>query len=171
MRIHTVLKKLDDFAKQLQEWGLIFTATAMVLLTFWQVIARYVLALSVPYAEEIARLMIVWCIFIGGALATRKSEHVRVEAFLNMMPKAFRIFFEVLSYVLIIIFACVMIIYGGKYVVQIWEDRSTSLGYSRGWFFLPNIISGVFIAVYAATNLISYICKCFLKSDHTEGDA
>ena len=73
MKAAKIFDKIDAVIAQILEWALIITAAGMILLTFWQVIARYALELSVPYAEELARLMIVWCIFIGGALANRKS--------------------------------------------------------------------------------------------------
>jgi len=56
---------------------LIIMVSAMVLFTVWQVLCRYVLLISVPYAEEFARLAIVWCIYIGAALLFHQSHTVK----------------------------------------------------------------------------------------------
>ena len=164
MKAAKIFDKIDAVIAQILEWALIITAAGMILLTFWQVIARYALELSVPYAEELARLMIVWCIFIGGALANRKSEHVRVEAFVNLMPKFLQNILMVLSHLLIIVFAYVLTVYGYQYVLRILPDHSTSLGYSREWFFVPNIVAGVITIFYSVVNLIRDIRGFFKKT-------
>lgn len=165
-----IFDKIDSITVRLLEWVLILTASAMVLLTFWQVIARYLLQISVPYAEEIARLMIVWCIFIGGALANRKSEHVKVEAFTNLLPGFLQKLFSLLAQLLIIAFSYAMIVYGQQYVLRVWPDCSTSLGYSRGWFFIPNVVAGVITMIYSILNVIHIIRSFFVKAEKTSSE-
>ena len=71
-----ILKKIDQILLKVSNVFLVFTIIAMVGFAFWQVIARFVLKIPTAYAEEFARLAIVWCILIGGAMAVRKNEHI-----------------------------------------------------------------------------------------------
>ena len=100
-----ILKKIDQAVVILSNAFLIFTIIAMVGFAFWQVVARFLLKIPTAYAEEFARLAIVWCILIGGAMAVRKSEHIRVDSLTRILPKFVQIILELISQVLIVIFA------------------------------------------------------------------
>lgn len=69
--------------------GLIFGI--MVLAVFSQVVIRFVLPfvgiyLSVPWTEELARYLMIWSVFIGGALAARHAELLAVDALVFAIP-------------------------------------------------------------------------------------
>lgn len=50
----------------------------MLVTTIAQVLFRYVLAISVPWTEEVARWLYVWVIFLGSALALRERIHLKI---------------------------------------------------------------------------------------------
>lgn len=148
------LKKLDHILVILQEWFLIFTVIIMVGMIVWQVLARYVLYIPVPYAEEFARLAIVWCIFIGGALACRLEEHAMVEILIKNLPRAVKFIDQVLLYLLMLVLTYVMIRFGWKYYHIASDDYTTSLHYCRNIFYLPCVISGIMMMIYTVINLL-----------------
>lgn len=78
-------KKLLD--QKLEEWFLVATMVAMVVLIFTQVITRYVFESSLSWSEELARYIHIWQIWIGASFAIRKKEHIKVEAFKNLLNK------------------------------------------------------------------------------------
>jgi tripartite ATP-independent transporter DctM subunit len=45
-----------------------------------QIIGRHVLRQPIPWTEEVARLLLVWLMCVGGVLALRRGEHPRVTA-------------------------------------------------------------------------------------------
>ena len=49
-----------------------------------QVIGRHVLHRPIPWTEEIARLLLVWLMCVGGILALRHGHHPRVTALLRL---------------------------------------------------------------------------------------
>ena len=59
-------------------WGLAF-------IVFLQFFTRYVLNDSLAWTEEIARYGLMWVVFIGGAVVTRKNTHIAVELLSNLM--------------------------------------------------------------------------------------
>ena len=59
-------------------WGLAF-------IVFLQFFTRYVLNDSLSWTEEIARYGLMWIVFIGGAMVTRRNTHIAVELLSNVM--------------------------------------------------------------------------------------
>lgn len=59
-------------------WGLAF-------IVFLQFFTRYVLNDSLSWTEEIARYGLMWIVFIGGAMVTRRNTHIAVELLPNVM--------------------------------------------------------------------------------------
>ncbi len=159
-----ILKKIDKAIVKLCEIFLVISIIAMVGFAFWQVIGRFLLKLSTPYAEEFARLAIVWCIMIGGALAVRKNEHIRVDSLTRILPKSIQFILELFSYVLVLIFTVYITKYSYAYVLATAEDFTTSLGYCRNIFFVPGIIFGVITILYTIVNIILLV---YNKINHT----
>ncbi|MEW6034277.1 MAG: TRAP transporter small permease [Chloroflexota bacterium] len=51
----------------------------MTAATLYEVVHRYWLRGSVPWTDELSRLLLVWMIFLGAALVTRVGGHIRVD--------------------------------------------------------------------------------------------
>ena len=151
------LKFIDRTIVRITNSLLLFFLSAMVLLIAWQVLCRYVLYISVSYAEEFCRLAVVWCIFLGAAYAVRRNEHICVEALYNVLPGPVKSFCDALAYILLIILSVIMFRYGILHSIKVWPDRQTSLRYSMSFFVIPCTVAGVQIFVYAAVNLGNHI--------------
>ena len=50
-----------------------------------QVIGRHILRQPIPWTEEIARLLLVWLMCVGGIAGLRYSQHPRVTAFVRLL--------------------------------------------------------------------------------------
>jgi TRAP-type C4-dicarboxylate transport system permease small subunit len=136
-----------------------FFVLAMVMLIVWQVIARYWLHISAPYAEEFARLAIVWCIFLGATVAVRYEEHMRVDVLCLHFPRPVRFVTQIIIYLMMITLAVVMIVYGIKFYRATANDFATTLGYGRNIFYLPTPVCGVLILLYSIGNCVKFILQ------------
>lgn len=144
-----MLQKLDAFMIKAQNAAIIALVVIMVSMTLWQIVTRYFLHISAPYAEEFARLAIVWCIFIASSLAVRLDEHIQVDILIDKLPKGARLALRLLTHLLIMGFAVVMIVYGVHHYRMTANDMATSLGYGRNLFYLPVPVSGAIIFLYS----------------------
>ncbi len=62
-------------------------ATMVFALTL-QVFMRFVLSSSLAWTEELSRYSFIWSVYMGGVLAVKHSQHVRITAqFLIFPPK------------------------------------------------------------------------------------
>lgn len=104
------------------EEGLIALLLAgMTLLTFVQVIARYVFNYSFVWALEVVGVMFAWLIFIGMSYGVRVGAHIGVDALVKVLrPKAARTV-SVVAAALCLVYALIVTFGGFQYVRKIYE--------------------------------------------------
>ncbi len=68
-----------------EDWLAFVIFWSLALIVFLQFFTRYVLNDSLAWTEEIARYGLMWVVFIGGAMVTRRNTHIAVELLSNVM--------------------------------------------------------------------------------------
>ncbi len=87
---------------------------AVVVVVLTGVVARYVFAISLPWAEEVARKLLVWLTFMGAAAATAKRSNIRVDTLYGRLKGRSRLGLEALAIVASIL----------ALVILIWASRA-----------------------------------------------
>jgi TRAP-type C4-dicarboxylate transport system permease small subunit len=68
-----------------EDWLAFAIFWSLAFIVFLQFFTRYVLNDSLSWTEEIARYGLMWIVFIGGAMVTRRNTHIAVELLSNVM--------------------------------------------------------------------------------------
>jgi TRAP-type C4-dicarboxylate transport system permease small subunit len=68
-----------------EDWIAFVLFWALAFIVFLQFFTRYILNDSLAWTEEIARYGLMWVVFIGGAVVTRRNTHIAVELMSNLM--------------------------------------------------------------------------------------
>ena len=68
-----------------EDWIAFILFWSLAFIVFLQFFTRYVLNDSLAWTEEIARYGLMWVVFIGGAMVTRRNTHIAVELVANIM--------------------------------------------------------------------------------------
>jgi TRAP-type C4-dicarboxylate transport system permease small subunit len=68
-----------------EDWLAFVIFWSLAFIVFLQFFTRYVLNDSLSWTEEIARYGLMWVVFIGGAMVTRRNTHIVVELLSNVM--------------------------------------------------------------------------------------
>jgi TRAP-type C4-dicarboxylate transport system permease small subunit len=68
-----------------EDWLVFVIFWSLAFIVFLQFFTRYVLNDSLAWTEEIARYGLMWVVFIGGAMVTRRNTHIAVELLSNVM--------------------------------------------------------------------------------------
>ena len=68
-----------------EDWLAFAIFWSLAFIVFLQFFTRYVMNDSLAWTEEIARYGLMWVVFIGGAMVTRRNSHIAVELVSNVM--------------------------------------------------------------------------------------
>src|SRR3979411_2621182 len=70
-----------------EDWLAMIVCWTLAFIVFLQFFTRYVLNDSLAWTEEIARYGLMWVVFIGGVVVTRRNTHIAVELLSNVMKR------------------------------------------------------------------------------------
>ena len=126
----------------------------MIVITFLQVVFRYVLTAPLPWSEEAARYCFVWIVFLGAALGLERGVHLGVDLLVNRMPPGMRRNTAVASNICIAGFALI-IIYASAPVLQLnaWQ-HSPALGIQMSYVYVAIPVSMALIALIALLRVV-----------------
>lgn len=81
-----ILKKLDKGLCTIEEVLMSVAMLAMCIVVFVAVVLRF-MNVAWSISDELARYLMIWCIYIGVIAATREKAHVGVEVLVGFLPK------------------------------------------------------------------------------------
>ncbi|MFZ5946171.1 MAG: TRAP transporter small permease [Bacillota bacterium] len=96
-----------------------FLLIAIMMITFWAVITRFIFNDASTWAEEAARYLTIWSVFIGASLGVKKGAHIGVEAFVMILPKKLRQYIDILINLVCIGFCFAIAYIGYDYLLKL----------------------------------------------------
>jgi TRAP-type C4-dicarboxylate transport system permease small subunit len=121
------MKKFFDFLEQILKVALVFLLATMTIVVVIGIVARYILLISIPWTEELARYLMIWTGFFGFGVAYRKKELISVKLFVDRLPPNLLRIALFVSDILCSIFLVIVVVYGIKLCLQNMYQFSPSL--------------------------------------------
>ena len=87
---HGAISPRSSFDRGL-EWAIALLVVAQAAVVGLQVLARHVVREPYPWTEEVARLLLVWLMCVGGIAALRYNQHPRVTALVRLFSPPHRL--------------------------------------------------------------------------------
>jgi C4-dicarboxylate transporter DctQ subunit len=116
------MKWLDRF----EEWTVVVMLSLMTLLTFSQVVMRYVFNAGYTWALELTTIFFAVMIFVGISYGVRVGAHIGVDALVKLMPPRLRRASSVVVVLLCLVYAG-LVIYGSFIYVSKMHDVGVEL--------------------------------------------
>lgn len=116
----------------------------MTILTFANVVARYVFSASFSFSEEITTYLFVLLSLIGSAAAARRKAHLGFTAILDLMSSGVKRAITMMSYTLAFLFSSALFYYGLNMVSSQMRRGQVTAGMQ--W---PEWIFGAFVPLGA----------------------
>jgi len=129
---------------------------AMLVLVNAQIVFRFVLSISVPWTEEVSRLLFVWGAFLGAAVGMREGTQITIDTLPEILgPRGKRVVGWIvgpISFVIIVFlfFASIPL------VISVWPTTLATVDWiSNGWAYLAFTVSFGLMIVYALVPLVA----------------
>ncbi len=124
----------------------------MLACVVWQVVGRYFLNSSTSFTDELSRFLFIWVSLLGAAYVLGKRGHIAITGLIDMTPRGVRRGIDILIAALVIVFALVVLGWGGWLLVE----RNLRLGQVTPAMLVPVAyvyliipLSGLLTAIYA----------------------
>lgn len=124
----------------------------LVICTTSQVIFRLV-ADALTWSEELSRYLLVWGTFFGATMAYRRGSHIAITFVINCFKPRVRAVFVVLSYLLSMVFFCIVAWYGWQMIKMQIFQISPALSIPMQYVYLSIPISMLIMVIHAAAGI------------------
>ena len=107
------MPKLEDrIINVLEKIVATICVVSMVVVLFLQVFTRYVLRAPLYWSEELARIILIWSVFLGADLSFRSGTHMRINILSKKLPKPLRMVSNIIAKITVTAFSAVLIFHG-----------------------------------------------------------
>ena len=158
------MRKIWD---NLEEFIIIPLIFAMSFIIFIQVIARYVFHNSLTWSEELARYLFVWLVYFSVSFTARRQKHIRIDAAINLYPKAMRPIIEIVSEVIVLAFSVFIAVTGVTVFQKIeWSGQmSPAIGLPMQFVYAAPMVGMALTAIRQLQCIIEKIGKLGYPED------
>ena len=134
--------------------------TAMVILTTYQVITRYVFNAPSTWSEELVGYLFAWSTLFGAAIVSGERGHMNIPIIVDMAAPGLKKLLLSLGEIIAFLFSMVILVYGGMQITSLAMGQMTSsLGVAVGVFYVVMPICGVVNMIYTILNIVEILGK------------
>jgi TRAP-type C4-dicarboxylate transport system permease small subunit len=145
-------KKQKGFAKQPLELSLCVILVLIVLVTFTQVLFRYIFRLSLAWSEEVARYLFLWLAALAAAYAFKTKSHFALRFLVDRFGKRLRSIVETLVAFVISGFLAIFIWKAVEYTWGMAKQVSPSIQMSMAIPYSSVVVGGILMLYYVLKN-------------------
>ena len=160
------MKTFEHYFVATNKWMLVIMLAVMSLIIFANVVLRYTTNVSIEWAEEVARHLMIWLTFIGCGPVLRYGGHIAVENLQDTLPRPLAIAMRLVIALLLTGLFVFFIWFGLEYMdrTQYQQTPATQISFAFIYAALP---------VGAAMTLIHWllIIKAYVLDREFAADA
>ncbi|MDR2392294.1 MAG: TRAP transporter small permease [Planctomycetota bacterium] len=149
------MEKIDGSIRLVERLLICGAFIVMVLVTFAQVVARFIFRDPISWTEELARFLFVWITLIGSAHAIAFGKHFRVDFLIGRFSPALQKRIEYAIVAFVFAFASIMIAYGCSVSWRTRFQISPALELPMSYPYLCIPVAGLFIVIHLVSGLFA----------------
>src|SRR5690625_460045 len=116
-----VLRKIDKLWSEIEKGILSITTIAMSIMLIGNALSRYLFSKSWGFTEEIGQLAVIVMTFMGIGYAARKSMHIEMSGFFDLLPKKYQRYLKIFINIGTAIVMLICAYFGFQYVIHLFE--------------------------------------------------
>jgi TRAP-type C4-dicarboxylate transport system permease small subunit len=136
-----------------------FVTLSFFLLTFFQIVMRYLLNHPIYGIEEAVVVLVIWTCALGMAIVYWNNEHPKLTVLMDWLPSFIRITMHYVTSIIVFILGW-FFAKGGMYLfkVQLKVAPVGGLPFCKAYYYaLPLIVAGILLLIMSAVRVFRYI--------------
>ncbi|MTI61937.1 MAG: TRAP transporter small permease [Firmicutes bacterium] len=126
------MERINRYINTVEEYVVEYFVVLLVGLVFLAAALRY-LGTPIVWSVDLAQLLFVWIVFLGGDQALRSNNHIGVDFFIGFLPKKYQRVIYFFHYLLIAVFLIGIGIYGIELTIRNYSRTYNTLGISYSY--------------------------------------
>ncbi len=133
---------------RLVEVLIVLSAGIIVTVVTIEVFLRYVMGRSLIFTDELCRYLMVWLVFLGGAIAVRDGAHIRINVLVKRLDPRMRRFVQVAALLLTTTFLVIVTVEGIKILPRQLYQMCITMDISMFYFYLAIPVGSVLMIIF-----------------------
>lgn len=158
------LRLLSRFVEGL----VILGATVIVTIVTIEVVLRYIFGLSLIFTEELARYLMVWIVFLGGALAVKDDSHIRINVLVQRLSPRLGRLVRITAHGLTMLLLVVLTVEGTKILPRQLDQMCITIDTSMFYFYLAIPVGSILMIIFILPRIRDSISRRPEKYEPTE---
>jgi len=130
-----------------------------------EVILRYVVKHSRIFTEELSRYLMVWIVFLGGALAVRDEAHIRINILVKRLNPTLGKAARLLAHGLVLIFLVIVAVEGIRILPDELRQMCITIDLALFYFYLAIPVGAILMIVYLLPVIRATLAERFTAGD------
>ncbi|MBS7525278.1 TRAP transporter small permease [Fusibacter paucivorans] len=148
-----MIRKIDQMIVLLIKAIMGSSTLLLSVVTFYQVISRFILKTPIAWGQDIIRLCFVYLVFWGGAYCVREREHLNIDIMLTMVSPKIRKWMELVINVILCFFFAFLIYYGTVFMISGSSQSAPYLSIPMSYYYLALPSSAVLMLYFQIQNI------------------
>jgi len=135
----------------IEDWLSVLIMAGLALITFANVIVRYMTDSSFAWTEEISVFLLIVLTMTAGATAFVRNQHIRIEAYADGGTAARRRALAIAVHLIVLLFFILLTVLSARmaYDDYSWGDTSPAIGIPNWWYtvWMPVLAAAITLRV------------------------
>ncbi len=132
-----------------------FILVVATCITLLQVLFRYVLKIPFIWSEEFTRLLFIWIVWFGAALAVPRGKHMVIEFIRDRLPGPWPLRIKMATDLLGLLFLAVVVVKGISLVKMTAMEFYVTFPLSVKYAYLASVVGGALMFFFLSSTLRS----------------
>lgn len=125
----------------------------IAVIVFTEVVLRYGFGRSLDFTEELTRYLMIWVVFLAGALCVRQDAHIRIDMLVRKLPRGWRPAVEALAHLCSAAFLLVLAWAGYVVLPGQTSQETVTLGVSMAWPYAAIPVGCVLMVIFLVARM------------------
>jgi C4-dicarboxylate transporter DctQ subunit len=121
---NSFFSKVGRFTDSIEEFLIAFFLGSMTLLTFANVVLRYLFNDNILWALELTVFMFAWMVLVGASYGVKKHFHIGVDVVINVAPEGLRKLYASVAVICCLVFSTLLLIGSWNYWFPFVTERA-----------------------------------------------